>query len=243
AQSGVYKLKLDISGEEYNSYITKDGELFFISGIDLTEAEETTEESDTESQATGFDALDQETPTIDLFVMSFCPYGQQAINNIAPAIELLNEEIQFTPHYIVSMDDGIVTSLHGSKEADEDMRQACIWKYYTENYWDYVLYVNKNIPLNNINEKWTEAAENIGLDIESIETCVEEEGVELMKAESELTGELGVSGSPTLIINGERYSGERTPEAFKQAICSGFGEQPEVCSETLEEGTAADGSC
>ena len=118
-----------------------------------------------------------------------------------------------------------------------------IWKYYPESWLDYVLYVNENIPLNSINEEWTTAAEEVGLDIESIETCVNDEGLELMQADDDLTDELGITGSPTLLINGERYSGQRTPESFKQAICSGFEEQPDSCLEELEEGSAATGSC
>jgi len=246
--SGVYKLTLDIDGEEYDSYVTKDGSLFFISAIELGKPlfPETNDSGEIEAPepAAAFDAPDSEKPTVELFVMSFCPYGQQAENNIVSAIELFEDSIEFEPHFIVNVDNNSVGSLHGTKEADEDMRQACIWKYYPETFWDYVMYVNENIPLDNINEQWTEAAEAVDLDVESIETCVEQEGLELMQAESDLADELGVTGSPTLLINGEKYFGERTPEAFKQAICSGFEEQPEVCSETLEEeGSAATGSC
>ena len=248
--AGVYKLKMNIDGEEYDTYVTKDGNLFFISGIELTEVElvepeigtgEETEELASEPAV--FDAPDAEEPLVQLFIMSYCPYGQQAVNNIASTIELLGEDISFEPRFIVNVQNDTINSLHGSIEADEDMRQACIWKYYPESWLDYVLYVNENIPLNSINEEWTTAAEEVGLDIESIETCVNDEGLELMQADDDLTDELGITGSPTLLINGERYSGQRTPESFKQAICSGFEEQPDSCLEELEEGSAATGSC
>ena len=255
--SGVYKLKLDIDGEEYDSYVTKDGSLFFISGIELVdlgevdieaepglEQENETEETEEPAPApAAFDAPDEEKPLVQLFLMSYCPYGQQAINNIASTIDLLEDDVEFEPRFIVNVKNETVSSLHGSTEVDEDMRQACIWKYYPESWWDYVLYVNENIPMNNINEEWTKAAEEAGLDIESIEECVDDEGLELMEADDELTNEFGITGSPTLLINGERYSGQRTPEAFKQAICSGFEEQPDACLEELEEGSAASGSC
>jgi hypothetical protein len=55
---------------------------------------------------------------------------------------------------------------------------------------------------------------------------------------------MGVSGSPTLIINNVDYSGARTAEAYKTAICSGFTAEPTECSQTLsEDSTSANGSC
>lgn len=248
-ESGVYNLLLDISGEQYNSYVTKDGNLFFISGIGLNKitGAATGEPSDKEPAPSpaAFDAPDSKKPQVQLFVMSFCPYGQQAENNLVSAMDLLGDSVDFEPHFIVRVTDNTTSSLHGSKEVDEDMRQACIWKYYPETWWDYVLYVNENIPLDNINEKWTEAAEAAGLDADSIETCVEQEGLELLKADDELTSELGITSSPTILINGERYSRQRTPDALKQAICSGFEEQPDTCSETLESSSSSSstGSC
>lgn len=243
--SGVYGLTLNISGQEYESYITKDGNLFFISGIDLTQIQQKSgTNTETTPSSTSFDAPDSETPKVQLFVMSFCPYGQQAEKNIASVIELLSNSIEFEPHFIVNVLNDTVSSLHGSKEANEDMRQACIWKYYPENFWDYVLYVDENIPLNNIDEKWTEAADAAGIDADEIEKCVEDEGLDLLKAEDELSSELGVTGSPTLIINGEKYRGQRTPDAYKQAICSAFETQPDACSETLEDsGSSPTGNC
>jgi len=244
-KSGVYSLTLDIAGKEYNSYITKDGSLFFVSGIELKEQseEESTDTNASEKKAT-FDASDSKKPKVQLFIMSFCPYGQQAEKNIAPAIELLKDYIDFEPHFIVRIDGDTVSSLHGSKEAEEDKRQACIWKYHPDKWWDYVLYVDENIPLNNIEEKWKEAAEEAGLDADEIESCASEEGLDLLKADNELTTELGITGSPTLLINGDSYTGQRTPEAYKQAICSGFTEQPDVCSETLENGgSSSSGNC
>ena len=43
----------------------------------------------------------------------------------------------------------------------------------------------------------------------------------------------GVAGSPTLVINGQVVSPNRTPEAYKQAICMGFETMPEQFAQTL----------
>ena len=66
----------------------------------------------------------------------------------------------------------------------------------------------------------------------------------LLKADEELTDKYGVTGSPTLIINGVDYSGARTSEAYKQAICSAFKTAPAECNQSLSTtGTAASGNC
>jgi len=47
-----------------------------------------------------------------------------------------------------------------------------------------------------------------------------------------------------MFINSTLYSGSRTPEAYKSAICSAFTEQPEDCNKTLSDNAgAAEGSC
>lgn len=66
----------------------------------------------------------------------------------------------------------------------------------------------------------------------------------MMKAEESLAGQYGVSGSPTLIINGVLYNGARTADAYKQAICSAFNNAPAECSETLSAtGASVSGGC
>ena len=124
------------------------------------------------------------------------------------------------------------------------MRQACIWKHQNDKWVEYVTYVNENIGLDEIEEQWKEAARQVGVDVDQIETCVEEEGLDLMLADEELSIQYSVTGSPTLLINEGRYQGARDAESYKQAICSAFTEAPEECEEVLEsEAAAAEGSC
>jgi predicted DsbA family dithiol-disulfide isomerase len=92
---------------------------------------------------------------------------------------------------------------------------------------------------------WKTAAGKAGVDISKIQTCSSgADGLNLLKADDQLTEKYGVSGSPTLIINGAPYSGSRSSEAFKQAICSAFTTAPSECSQALStSGGAASGGC
>ena len=39
-------------------------------------------------------------PKVELFVMSYCPYGQQAETNLYDVVDLLGESVDFEPHFI-----------------------------------------------------------------------------------------------------------------------------------------------
>ena len=92
---------------------------------------------------------------------------------------------------------------------------------------------------------WRNAATKACIDVSKIDTCSKcSEGVELLKADDDLSSANGVSGSPTLIINGVKYSGGRTPDAFKQGICAALTTEPTECSQNLSTtATAASGNC
>ena len=73
---------------------------------------------------------------------------------------------------------------------------------------------------------------------------MEKEGPSLVKEQDKISGDYGVSGSPTLIINGTKINAARNPEGFKTAICNAFNEQPEECKTTLsKEGSKSTGGC
>lgn len=235
--NNIYKITTSYQSNQIPVYITKDGQFLFLSAYNTSEILQQT------APAEPKEIPKTDKPTVQLFVMSFCPYGIQAENAMKPVVDLLGSKVTIETHYIVSISGNTVSSLHGDYEANEDMRQACIWEYYGQTtFWKYVDYLNNNCNKNNIDACWKDAAKNAGVDTAEIETCFTNEGLNLMKAEEALSNDNGVSGSPTLIINGVVYNGERTSEAYKQAICSGFATQPNECSQPLAAVTTASSS-
>jgi glutaredoxin len=240
-ENGLYNAKLNIAGKEYDTYMTTDGKLLFPSVVDMSQ----TPTTPTTQEPEKFEPKKTDKPVAQLYVMSFCPYGIQAENAMKPVVDLLGSKASIEPHFIVSVSGSTVNSLHGEYEANEDMRQACIWKNYGQaTFWAYVDYLNKNCNKGNLDTCWKDAAKNAKVDVAKIESCFKTEGLTLMKAEDALSKQNGVSGSPTLIINGATYNGGRTAEAYKQAICSAFNTQPSECSKALSESSAtASGNC
>ncbi len=137
-----------------------------------------------------------------------------------------------------------MSSLHGKNEAMEVIRQLCIWKYYPNKALDYIWNLNHNCTLDNVNTCWIGVASKLGIDTNKINTCYNNEGVTLALQEQKIDNEYGASASPTLIINGVTWNGERTSNAYKNAICQSFTTEPAECNQTVNEtATAPKGSC
>ncbi len=257
--SGMVVIDVEIStgdqSQEVTFYASNDGKYLFLSApADMDSLSEEPEEEETES---GYPKSD--VPNVKMFVMSFCPYGQQAEDGLGPAMEAIGEFVDFEPHFVLyesygdngpnycleDEDSGaLYCSMHGINELNEDMRQAVIWKYYPEKWWDYVNGINADCSSGNVETCWKDAAEAAGLNVADIEAKFEAEKLELAAAEYALCVEYGVRGSPSIFVNDVKYAGARSAESFKTEICSAFNTPPEECGETLEGGTAtASGSC
>lgn len=173
---------------------------------------------------------------VELYVMSQCPYGVQAEDTMFPAIQEIGEEnFDLQIDYIVTpLGDGKFNSLHGQAETDGDIRQLCAREQDETKFLDYVLCMNENpqaIPGN-----WESCANKFGLDTDAIDTCFnEQEGIDLLTSSAANSQNAQASGSPTIIIDGARYSGGRGLNDFKRAFCNAFdGERPAACSDIPE---------
>jgi protein-disulfide isomerase len=243
--AGLYKVTTSYKGQNIPVYVTKDGKYMFLSQpLDMSQS------LPKPQQNTGkFDAPDKDVPDVELYVMSFCPFGVQAENTMKPVFDLLKDKVNFKIRFIANVngdDYKSVSSLHGFTEAMEDLRQICIMKYYSkETYWNYLIDFNAKCYSSYRDEKaldacWREVAKKFNIDDKRIDDCSKsKEALDLLKVDEQLTTKYGVRGSPTLIINGATYNGARTPEAFKQAVCSGFKNPPSECNQTLEGSTVS----
>lgn len=256
-ENGMYKIIVNISeGQEITSYLTKDGKKFFPQVMDIDEvvAQNANKTEAGDNAAANQEIPKQDKPLVELFVMAFCPYGVQAEDAMLPVVDLLKDKADINIRFIASIEgDDInqVKSLHGPIEGIEDARQLCVAKNYDNaTLWNYVSEINKNCYSiynqgGEVYKKcWEAAAKTAKVDTKKIEKCVTSEGPDLIRAEDAVASANSVSGSPTLLINGVKYNGGRTADAFKTAICSGFTTPPAECAEVLDATTAAaSGGC
>lgn len=237
--AGLYNMKLMVSGREIDSYVTKDGKLFFPQAIKVDEMNALA--ADTPEPEVPQAAVKSDKPKVDLYVMSFCPFGNKAEETMYPVYKLLKDKVEWNVHYIVSVSGTTVNSLHGKPEADQNIREVCVKENYDlDAFWKFVSFVNNNCGSNGA--CWKEAAKDAGADASVIETCVAKKGLEYMKAEADASTKAGAQGSPTLLINGQQSSVAYqygNSAAYQKAICDAFNTPPTECSEVLEAGAAS----
>lgn len=256
-ENGLYKLALNVQGREFTSYMTKDMTTFFPSSADMKpEVAGEKEEASNQQQQQQQEIPQQDNPEVMLFTQSFCPYGNQAEGLMKPVVDLLGDEVEIAPHYVIYEEyqgggpdycideESKYCSMHGINELNQDIRELCLYENQNDKYWDFVTQVNQDCSADDVETCWQDAASKVGVDIGSVESCFDQNAIDYAKAERELNTKHEVKGSPTLLINGVKYTGNRSSEAFKTAICSGFKDQPEACNETLEsEAQGAEGDC
>ncbi len=189
-------------------------------------------------------------PDVELFVMSFCPFGTQAETAMEPVVNLLGPKADITVRYITSIQGTTVSSLHGPAEAAEDLRQICIHEYYPGQFWPYLTAFIQNCYPEVQNATLLAACQAntmqaLGIDSGKIGTCASgSDGLGLLTLDEQATAQYGVQASPTLIIDGQVYNGDRTPEAYKEAICSAFATPPAECATNLStQTTTSTGGC
>ena len=136
---------------------------------------------------------------LDLFVMSQCPYGVRAESQIIDLMKLgrLPKDLKINVRYIVSERNGEISSLHGSAEWEEDVRQIIIREKYPNKFWKYLEIRNKDYR----SSLWDKAAEEAGIN-PRIFAKYWKFGLEKLKEDIKIGDDYEVSASPTVIWQG-----------------------------------------
>ncbi len=150
---------------------------------------------------------DEKKNTLEVFVMSQCPFGVMAENSLLEAVKgkLLPEGLKLEIHYIGDAKaDGKggweFNSLHGPAEAEEDARQLFVAKTFPDKFDAYLGERNKEIT----SPDWQKAAKAAGLDPDKV-AAGKEEGQKLLAQDFAASGALGMTTSPSFVVNGRRF--------------------------------------
>ena len=147
-------------------------------------------------------------PTLELFVMSYCPYGVQAEEKLLPIVKEFGDEINFKLQFIAQEKEepsakGITpfTSLHGYPEVAENIRQLLISQEYPDRYLDYILCRGKKLD-----KSWEGCAEKHGIDVAKIQMLFDSPKAEqLLRENITRAAELGIKASPTILVDGHQF--------------------------------------
>ncbi len=241
---GIYNVTLSYQEREISVFMTKDGSYMFLSTpLDITKELPTPEQSEQPEQPEELPKTDK--PVIDLFIWSYCPYGVSAQAPMADVAKLFGDKAEFNA---IMYHDG-----HGAYETQQNKIQACIQEVDKVNYWNYAKkFVEEIYPscassrdVDCDKSKSVQVMNSLGIDSDAVMSCVENRGDTLIAGDRQYAASLGVTGSPTIVINGVKVTPSgRTAEAFKSSVCEGFDNPPEECSQVLSgSSNPTSGSC
>jgi len=254
--SGLFKVKIKIGTNSFDSYATKDGKFLFPQAFDMTPKTTATPAkqaaSNTNTPATQVASSIQKADKAQLaaFIVSGCPYGLQMQRALAEAVRTQPALAPYvTIKYIGSVANGTITSMHSPQEAQENLRQICIRDEQPTKYWNYVsCYMKKatgtmpnGMPLGDS----PTCQASTGVDTAKLNACVSDPTRGLADAQKDfaLDAKYNVSGSPTVVLNGADISQNsiagRSADAVRAMVCAGSNTQPSFCSTKLNTTTAA----
>ncbi len=169
--------------------------------------------------------------SLELYVMSKCPYAGDALRAAYAAALLLGDRVQLRVDYIaVAGEDGRPSSMHGAPEVDGDLLQLCAQKLKPapESYLRFVTCHVRDFAA--IPGGWERCAAEAGIDQGALKACWRGEGSSLLQASMGRAQAAGASGSPTIRIGGKDYPGARSPVALLRALCGALsGDPPARC--------------
>lgn len=261
----LYRATVTLQKQDYTMYITKDGAKFFPQGFDTVKtAADNSQPKTDQAPAPQADAPKQDVPEVQLFVMSYCPYGTQMEKGILPVLDTLKDKIKFNLEFVsYSMHNSLATN--DRKELDENLRQYCIQKNQPEKLDAYLsCFLKKG--------QGTEAdcMTSTGVDASTVSSCTAQadsqfnvtkdfndqnsyqNGFPIFEVNKDDNTKYSVQGSPTLVVDGTvvQPSGRDSASILK-TICSAFNNPPAECNTQLSstapspgfgEGTGSGGS-
>lgn len=247
-ESGLIKVKIEIGGNQFDSYVTKDGKLLFPQAIDISGVQATDEgNQDTANSNSGpgptttDEITKTDSPMLEAYVVSRCPYGLQMQRAMAEAVKEQPSLAKYiNVRYIgdVSSDGKSITAMHGDAEAQENLRQICIREEQPAKYWDYVA-----CQMQTGDTAGCESS--TGVNSSTLNACVSDagRGIAYAQKDFDLDTKYNVTGSPTMILGETEISefnfGGRTADAIKTMVCGAFNSEPEFCSTALSTASAA----
>ena len=176
--------------------------------------------------------MDQRTNTLELFVMSHCPFGQRAENMLFDFLSRTNlsTAARLEIHYIFYKQNkggkDVFISMHGDAEVNEDLVQMTIRNHFPPKVFESYLRIRNKDGSGD----WKKLAQQAGLTIDNlgfIEGTISANRDSLIRAEYDyVAGQCKITdGSPSYLWESEKVTDIRKLPAFK-----GIDSPQESCS-------------
>ncbi len=235
-----YKVDTTINKQKFSFLITEDGKQITQSNLmmDVEKIKEDKKKAEEDQKP-----VKSDKPKVELFVMSYCPYGTMMEKGILPVLDKLGDKIDYNL-------DFVNYAMHGKKEVEENSREYCIGKEYKDKQNSYLkcflddkdkALVGKDGDRKEISKKCMKEND---IDVSKIDSCVKNIDTGTypkFNINNDLNEKYEVAGSPTLVINGKVVKVARDSNSILKAICDRFNNPPKECEEDISSKTPAPG--
>jgi hypothetical protein len=242
-KNGLYEIVVKYQGNDIPLYATLDGVNLVqgVTPIDTLLAAAATQNDTGATDTTATNVPKSDKPVVEAFVFSYCPYGLQFEKALFPVYDLLKNKADINIVFIGAM--------HGEHEKTESLRQISILKLYNKDkLFSYLKEFDTNTDLGSCGsdatciDKYLPAIyTKLGIDKAKVDSYMKTNAEALYNADVARASQLGISGSPTFVINGVKVQVSRTPDAIGKAVCAAFNTAPSECSTALSTQAASAG--
>ena len=131
--------------------------------------------------------------------------------------------------------------MHGEFEHVESLRQICIENNYgRDKLFSYLKQFDTNSSIgacsgedNCVNPLIQNIFVNLSINKTKIDNCMAKDAEAIYQADETVASNMGISGSPTFVVNGVQVDTSRDSASILKTICSSFKTQPSECSTEL----------
>lgn len=152
-------------------------------------------------------------PVYDLYIMSQCPYGIQALSSFVEFVKMF-KKIDWNINFIGSVDyDTVLSSLHGKEEVEDEQIWLAVKQNYPERWLEFLELRSKSfIPTASILQK-------MKIDIQKIKRWVALKGGQELASHYQRSSRLDINASPTLLLNNTPLEIQITRERLAKFQC------------------------
>ncbi len=243
----LYKVTITAGGKDQPVYVTKDGTRLIQEVISFDEIQKQKDAAKQDKPAPQ-EVTKSDKPTVELFVMSYCPYGTQMEKGILPVVAALGSKMDYNLRFVDY-------AMHGDKEIAENLRQYCIEKNQPTKLATYLgCFLKKGegtsdaclaatgIPSASVKSCMAQVDAKFAVTKDAADKTTWSNGqFPKFNVEKDLNAKYAVQGSPTLVINGVVAEAGRDSASILKAICGAFTVAPKECEAKLSSVAPAPG--
>jgi len=204
---------------------TKEGELSLITGGDNNKLKNSFDKPvifsgwvNVDRSVEFVDFIEQKLNTLEIYTMSKCPFGQQAILSLLNYLDRksLNSNLKLEVHYIFYKKQNGYIAMHGEDELIENLVQITI----RDNYPNYFFSYLRN-RIENKNDSWENIASSVGLkdsDIKQIKHTINESRDSIIDREYDYVANRNhvLDNSPTFLWEGQITNNIKKIKGFEE---------------------------